>query len=381
MIRKTVKQLTLTALALISFAGLAAVQPTTANASKVHYVKWNKPMKHHQVAVNGRKSSWKGYTLKKVSNKHYRFKTAAKLSSSKYQVNFLTTLRHAKIDHSIYYGVRIGKKGKMVWVNRNYLTGWVTSSAKKSATSKKATAKTTTAPKSKAKSTAKKSSSKTTSTGKMYVNTTKHITWSQWLNLPAFGTEGNGIPLYNVDNVPYDEDGFPYVSNKMGSASPIEVTQIKSEFTAAAYAAIPDKSNTYYLSDKNALYHPTNPEVGQAIRDKIPSDTNFDNSKQSQAEAGNQVGYISSNGYIIDLNSGNSVQIIMWAGTYGNIPLTNLQRNSYTMTSADEAIATVPSSTTNGKFNIVGHSIGNTSITVRSVNNPNLSERIDVHVK
>ncbi|HJE87373.1 MAG TPA: hypothetical protein K8U88_07270, partial [Levilactobacillus hammesii] len=59
---KIVKRVALTALTLVSFVGLAAAQPTTANASKVHYVKWNKPMKHHQVAVNGRKSSWKGYT-------------------------------------------------------------------------------------------------------------------------------------------------------------------------------------------------------------------------------------------------------------------------------------------------------------------------------
>ncbi|NLR08867.1 MULTISPECIES: hypothetical protein [Lactobacillaceae] len=375
------KRFTLTALALVSFAGLAAAQPTTANASKVHYVKWNKPMKHHQVAVNGRKSSWKGYTLKKVSNKHYRFKTAAKLSSSKYQVNFLTTLRHAKIDHSIYYGVRIGKKGKMVWVNRNYLTGWVKTSAKKSATSSKATttSKTTTA--SKSKSTAKKSGSKTTSTGKMYVNATKHITWSQWLNLPAFGTEGNGIPLYNVDNVPYDEDGFPYVSNKMGSASPIEVTQIKSEFTSAAYAAIPDKSNTYYLSDKNALYHPTNPEVGQAIRDKIPDTTNFDNAKESEAAAGHRVADISSNVYIVYLAPGQSKHIIMWAGTYNNIKLSDTQLNSYTITSANSAIATAPTSISNGNFDITALSAGDTSFTVRSVNNPDLSERIDVHVK
>ncbi|UIF28208.1 hypothetical protein KB236_06505 [Levilactobacillus brevis] len=378
---KITKQLTIGILALASFVGLAAAQPTTANASKVHYVKWNKPMKHHQVAVNGRKSSWKGYTLKKVSKKHYRFRTAAKLNSQKYQTHSLTTLRHAKIDHSIYYAVRIGKKGKTVWVNRKYLTSWV----KKASTNKKARAKaaskTTSSSNVKTKNAVKRANSKTTNTGKMYVKSTKHITWTQWLNLPAFGADGNGIPLYNVDNVPYDEDGFPYVSNKMGSASPIEVTQIKSEFTAAAYAAIPDKSNTYYLSDKNALYHPTNPEVGQAIRDSIPDTTNFDNAKESQAAAGHRVADISSNVYIVYLEPGQSKQITMWAGTYNNIKLSDVQLNSYTITSANSAIATAPTKISNGKFDITALRAGDTSLTVRSVNNPDLSERIDVHVK
>lgn len=377
---KIVNRLTLTTLALTSFVGLATLQPTTANASKIHYVKWNKPMKHHQVAVNGRKASWKGYTLKKVSKKHYRFRTAAKLSSQKYQVHSLTTLRHAKIDHSIYYAVRIGKKGKTVWVNRHYLTSWVKTSSTSKKTSGKASSQTTT-PANKAKNTSKKSGSKATNTGKFYVKSTKHITWTQWLNLPAFGADGNGIPLYNVDNVPYDEDGFPYVSNKMGSASPIEVTQIKSEFTAAAYAAIPDKSNTYYLSDKNALYHPTNPEVGQAIRNSIPDTTNFDNAKESQAAAGHRVADISSNVYIVYLEPGQSKHIIMWAGTYNNIKLSDVQLNSYTIKSANSAIATAPAKISNGNFDITALSTGDTSLTVRSVNNPDLSERIDVHVK
>ncbi|UIF28207.1 hypothetical protein KB236_06500 [Levilactobacillus brevis] len=377
---KIVKRVALTALTLVSFVGLAAAQPTTANASKVHYVKWNKPMKHHQVAVNGRKSSWKGYTLKKVSKKHYRFRTAAKLNSQRYQTHSLTTLRHAKIDHSIYYAVRIGKKGKTVWVNRKYLTSWV----KKASTNKKARAKAaskTTSSNAKSKNTVKKANSKTTNTGKMYVKSTKHITWTQWLNLPAFGADGNGIPLYNVDNVPYDEDGFPYVSNKMGSASPIEVTQIKSEFTAAAYAAIPDKTNTYYLSDKNALYHPTNPEVGQAIRDKIPSDTSIANAKQTQAQAGNRVAEISSNFTLANMSVGQSKTAQMWSSVYGNLKLSEAARNTFTIQPADSSIVSVPSKTTTGKFTITARRTGSTTIKVISVNNPNLFETFTINVK
>ncbi|KRL94101.1 GW dipeptide domain-containing protein [Levilactobacillus hammesii] len=381
---KIFKELAVTGLALTSFIGLTTVQPTTANASKVHYIKWNKPMKHHQVAVNGRKSAWKGYTLKKVSNKHYRFRTAAKLSSTKYQVSFLTTLRHAKIDHSIYYQVRIGKKGQAIWVNRHYLTGWyknttttqkVTKKSSQSKATAKKTAKTSATTKAKAKNASKKTNTKTDG---MYVNATKHITWSQWLNLPAFGAEGNGIPLYNVDNVPYDEDGLPYVSNKMGSASPIEVTQLKSEFTAAAYAAIPDKANTYYLSDKNALYHPTNPEVGQAIRDKIPSDTNFDNARDWSETK--KVADLSSNFFIADLTVGETQKVQMWSGTVGGLKLSDLQMNSYTITSANPAVVTAPSKTTTGTFMITATGAGKSSVTVRSVNNPKLSLRIDVNV-
>ncbi|WP_341780096.1 GW dipeptide domain-containing protein [Levilactobacillus sp. HBUAS70063] len=376
---KIVKRLTLTTLALTSFVGLATLQPTTANASKIHYVKWNKPMKHHQVAVNGRKASWKGYTLKKVSKKHYRFRTAAKLSSQKYQVHSLTTLRHAKIDHSIYYAVRIGKKGKTIWVNRHYLTSWVKTSSTSKKTSGKASSQTTT-PANKAKNTSKKSGSKATNTGKFYVKSTKHITWTQWLNLPAFGADGNGIPLYNVDNVPYDEDGFPYVSNKMGSASPIEVTQIKSEFTAAAYAAIPDKSNTYYLSDKNALYHPTNPEVGQAIRNKIPNDTSIANAKQTQEQAGNRVAEISSNFTLANMTVGASKTAQMWSSVYGNLKLSEAARNTFTIQPADSAIVSVPSRTTTGKFTITAKRAGTTTIKVTSVNNPNLFETFTINV-
>ncbi|WP_202813060.1 hypothetical protein, partial [Levilactobacillus hammesii] len=229
---------------------------------------------------------------------------------------------------------------------------------------------------------AKNASKKTnTKTDGMYVNTTKHITWSQWLNLPAFGAEGNGIPLYNVDNVPYDEDGFPYVSNKMGSASPIEVTQIKSEFTSAAYAAIPDKANTYYLSDKNALYHPTNPEVGQAIRDKIPSDTTIANSKQTQEQAGNRVAEISSNFTLANLTVGESKTAQMWSSVYGNLKLSYAALNTFTIQPADASIVSVPNKTTNGKFTITGKRSGSTTIKVTSVNNPSLYETFIINVK
>ncbi|WP_407886674.1 hypothetical protein [Levilactobacillus sp. N40-8-2] len=382
---KIVKGLVVTGLTVTGFMGMASFATPQASASSVHYVKWNKPMKHHSVAVNGRKASWKGYTLKKVSNKHYRFKTAAKLNSTRYQVHTLTTLRHAKIDHSIYYGVRIGKKGQMVWVNRKYLTGFVENLNSKATTSTKSSSKKATNTKKVSKKTTNKTTKKTSNisktAGKMYVNTTKHITWTQWLNLPAFGAEGNGIPLYNVDNVPYDEDGFPYVSNKMGSASPIEVTQLKSDFTAAAYAAIPDKSNTYYMSDKNALYHPTNPEVGQAIRDKIPNDTSIANSKQTQAQAGNRVAEISSNFTLANMTVGETKTAQMWSSVYGNLKLSDAARNTFTMQVADPTVASAPSKTTTGKFTITAKHSGSTTIKVTSVNNPNLYETFTINVK
>lgn len=369
---KIVKGLVVTGLTVTGFMGMASFATPQASASSVHYVKWNKPMKHHTVAVNGRKASWKGYTLKKVSNKHYRFKTAAKLNSNKYQVHDLTTLRHAKIDNSIYYGVRIGKKGKMVWVNRHYLTGFVESFSG-SATTKKATKKATT------KKTAKKQVSSADNGEAYYIKSTKHITWTDWLALPARSDDNsNGLVLYNVDNVPYDEDGFPYVSNKLGAGGLIPITDIKKEFSSSAYAAIPDKANTFYWGATNVIYHPTNPEVGQAIRDQIPSDTNFDNARDWSETK--KVADLSSNFYIANLHVGDTKKVQMWSGTVGGLKLSDLQMNSYTMTSANPAVVTAPSKTTNGTFMITATGVGKSSITVRSVNNPKLSERIDVTV-
>jgi len=71
----------------------------------------------------------------------------------------------------------------------------------------------------------------------------------------------------------------------------------------------------------------------------------------------------------------------MWVGTYNNIKLSDTQLNSYTISSDNPAIATAPTSISNGNFDITASGVGDTSITVRSVNNPNLSERIDVHVE
>lgn len=371
---KIVKGLVVTGLAVTGFMGVATFATPQVNASRVHYVKWNKPMKHHLVAVNGRKASWKGYTLKKVSNKHYRFKTAAKLNSNKYQVHNLTTLRHAKIDNSIYYGVRVGKKGKMVWVNRKYLTGFVENLTSKTATTKKTT---TIAKKSTSKTTKKISSADNGEA--YYIKSTKHITWADWLALPARSDDNsNGLVLYNVDNVPYDEDGFPYVSNKLGAGGLIPITDIKSEFSSSAYATIPDKANTFYWGATNVIYHPTNPEVGQAIRDQIPSDTNFDNARNWSETK--KVADLSSNFYIAYMHVGDTKKVQMWSGTVGGLKLSDLQMNSYTMTSANPAVVTAPSQTTNGTFTITATGTGKSSVTVRSINNPKLSLRIDVTV-
>jgi len=70
----------------------------------------------------------------------------------------------------------------------------------------------------------------------------------------------------------------------------------------------------------------------------------------------------------------------MWSGTVGGLKLSDLQMNSYTMTSANPAVVTAPSKTTNGTFMITATGVGKSSITIRSVNNPKLSERIDVTV-
>lgn len=58
---KIVKGLVVTGLAVTGFMGVATFATPQVNASRVHYVKWNKPMKHHLVAVNGRKASWAAF--------------------------------------------------------------------------------------------------------------------------------------------------------------------------------------------------------------------------------------------------------------------------------------------------------------------------------
>lgn len=71
----------------------------------------------------------------------------------------------------------------------------------------------------------------------------------------------------------------------------------------------------------------------------------------------------------------------MRASTYNNLKLTDTQLNSYSLSTANSSIASAPSHITNGNFDIKALRAGYTSITVRSINNPNLSERIDVHIK
>jgi len=404
MMHKLVKTLSVAVLLAAGIGGGLVTVDGSASAAKLHTVKWNKKMKMHKVILKRKGFTKKAYSFKKVHGKKFTFKKAFNLRNKDYEYTVYHATRHAKVDKTIYYyvtgfnGYYSGKHAQSAWIAKSYLEGFETASTQtkkrantatakaKAKATKQTTGKTTAASsKTSSKTGSKTSSSKTTTSsksGSMYVASTKHITWSQWLNLPAFGKEGNGITLYNVDNVPYDEDGFPYVSDKMASASPIDLSQLKSEFTSAAYAAIPDKANTWYLSDKNALYHPTNPEVGQAIRDAMPTDDRTTHTKQSEAAADGRVADISSNVTLIDhLDAGDSKQIIMWASTYGNPTSKADPMNSYTIVCKDKSIASAPSSTTTGRFNITGHKAGDTSVTVTSVNNPNLYERIDVHVQ
>lgn len=238
-----------------------------------------------------RKSGYKhyAYTLHKVKHNRYRLKRAYRLGTKKnklvHQVKAMSldSKRPAEYTYVTY-------KRKGVWVNTKYLTGIRSkklnknkstagvfkssqSTQKSTTTSTKiASSKTTTTVTTGKKSQSNKSGtspSATSTNTKFYIKTNKHISWQEWLSLPDLKGQVNGLTFYHVDNVPYDEDGFPYVTQNMFSA-PLQVRMMKNEFTAATYQAISDKWDTYYVSEKHALFCPTNTEVGQAIRDQMP---------------------------------------------------------------------------------------------------------------
>lgn len=263
--------------------------PQTAQAAKSYRLNWMHA--RARSTFKFRKSGYKhyAYTLHKVKHNRYRLKRAYRLGTKKnklvHQVKAMSldSKRPAEYTYVTY-------KRKGVWVNTKYLTGIRSkrlnknkstagvfkssqSTQKSTTTSTKiASSKTTTTVTTGKKNQSNKSGtapSATSTNTKFYIKTNKHISWQEWLSLPDLKGQVNGLTFYHVDNVPYDEDGFPYVTQNMFSA-PLQVRMMKSEFTAATYQAISDKWDTYYVSEKHALFCPTNTEVGQAIRDQMP---------------------------------------------------------------------------------------------------------------
>jgi len=55
---KIVKGLVVTGLTVTGFMGMASFATPQASASSVHYVKWNKPMKHHSFPILFLRISW-----------------------------------------------------------------------------------------------------------------------------------------------------------------------------------------------------------------------------------------------------------------------------------------------------------------------------------
>ncbi|MCH4123869.1 MAG: hypothetical protein LKH74_08580 [Levilactobacillus sp.] len=240
-----------------------------------------------------RKSGYKhyAYTLHKVKHNRYRLKRAYRLGTMKNKQ--VHQVKAMSLSHYKYEFVYVTYKGKGAWVNEKYVvfsrskkvkkrsastakqrqvtqkstaTGTKTTGTK--TTSTKTTSPATTGKKNQSNQSNTASSTTSTST-KFYIKTNKHISWQEWLSLPDLKGEVQGLTFYHVDNVPYDEDGFPYVTQNM-FAAPLQVRMMKDEFTSATYQAIADKWDTYYVSDKHALFCPTNTEDGQAIRDQMP---------------------------------------------------------------------------------------------------------------
>ncbi|MFC6291019.1 hypothetical protein [Levilactobacillus angrenensis] len=261
--------------------------PQPAQAAKSYRLNWM-----HAWARNTfkfRKSGYKhyAYTLHKVKHNRYRLKRAYRLGTKKNKV--VHQIKAMSLGNYEY--VYVTYKGKGVWVNEKYLvysrpkkatkkrstnTTNSVQPTRKSATTRstsstaEATQTTPAVTSGKGQSSKSQTTPATTSTStKFYIKTNKHISWQEWLSLPDLKGQVNGLTFYHVDNVPYDEDGFPYVTQNMFSA-PLQVRMMKSEFTAATYQAISDKWDTYYVSEKHALFCPTNTEVGQAIRDQMP---------------------------------------------------------------------------------------------------------------
>lgn len=253
--------------------------PQTAQAAKSYRMNWM-----HSRAWNPfkfRKSGYKhyAYTLHKVKHHRYRLNRAFRLGTKKnrvfYQVKAISlgNKRPVEYDYVTY-------KGKGVWVNEKYLTYSrpkkttkirTTSNSQSTQSTTSTTATTTSVTTGKTSQSSKASTTQSTAktSDKFYIKDNKHISWQEWLSLPSLSGEVKGLTFYHVDNVPYDEDGFPYVTQNMFS-SPLQARMMKNEFTSATYSAITDKWDTYYVSDKHALFCPTNTEVGQAIRDKMP---------------------------------------------------------------------------------------------------------------
>jgi len=233
-----------------------------------------------------RKSGYKhyAYTLHKVKHNRYRLKRAYRLGTKKNKVVHQVKAISLGYKHPTEYDY-VTYKGKGVWVNEKYLTGFRTKKRTKSrsevnsqVTTPSTSSTATTMPATTTKST--KSTTATTTAGsktaptatnnaKLYIKDTKHLSWQDWLSLPDLKGEVNGLTFYYVDDVPYDEDGFPYVTQSLFSV-PMQVRIMKDSFTPAAYKAITDKWDTYYVSEKHALLCPTNTEVGQKIRDNMP---------------------------------------------------------------------------------------------------------------
>ncbi|WP_203637419.1 hypothetical protein [Levilactobacillus wangkuiensis] len=275
---------------LLVFGGLigGGLVPQTAHAAKSHPMLWM----HARAAssFHFRKSGYKhyAYTLHKVKHNRYRLKRAYRLGTMKNKV--VHQVKAISLGGLRYEYDYVTYKGKGVWVNEKYLTGFRTKKRTKSSstinsqlttpTTSSTTTSTTSTPAKTAKPTAttKTTGSQTqanktmptaTNNAKLYIKDTKHVSWNDWLSLPDLKGEVNGLTFYYVDDVPYDEDGFPYVTQSLFSV-PMQVSIMKSDFTPATYKAITDKWDTYYVSEKHALFCPTNTEVGQKIRDNMP---------------------------------------------------------------------------------------------------------------
>ncbi|TGD18566.1 hypothetical protein [Levilactobacillus suantsaiihabitans] len=268
-----------------------------AQAAKSYRLNWMHAWA--RVTCKFRKSGYKhyAYTLHKVKHHRYRLKRAYRLGTKKHKV--VHQIKAMSLGNYEY--VYVTYKGKGAWVNEKYITfsrpklttgtAKSTRTARKSPTRVTGTAKSTQSTQKSTTTGTKTISTKTTSpatTGKknqsnqsntassttststkFYIKTNKHISWQEWLSLPDLKGEVRGLTFYHVDNVPYDEDGFPYVTQNM-FAAPLQVRMMKDEFTSATYQAIADKWDTYYVSDKHALFCPTNTEDGQSIRDQMP---------------------------------------------------------------------------------------------------------------
>ncbi|WP_204121028.1 MULTISPECIES: hypothetical protein [Levilactobacillus] len=273
-------------LGLLVFGGIigGGLAPQTAYAAKSYQMNWM----HSRAACSFhfRKSGYKhyAYTLHKVKHNRYRLKRAYRLGTKKNKVVHQVKAISLGYKHPTEYDY-VTYKGKGVWVNEKYLTGFRTKKRTKSrsevnsqVTTPSTSSTATTMPATTTKST--KSTTATTTAGsktaptatnnaKLYIKDTKHLSWQDWLSLPDLKGEVNGLTFYYVDDVPYDEDGFPYVTQSLFSV-PMQVRIMKDSFTPAAYKAITDKWDTYYVSEKHALFCPTNTEVGQKIRDNMP---------------------------------------------------------------------------------------------------------------